>query len=232
MALIRWQPFHEMESLQRDMNRMFEALASDNQDSMRQSFMPLAEMEQTEDAIHLKIEVPGMNADDLDVQVTREAVMISGERKSESKSNKNGVKRSEFRYGSFSRTIPLPIPIDNNQVQGDYQDGILTLQLPKLRKQENKVTRVNINSNSDRKISQSNSESFSEESDSSAINSNQRNEASSPEGASEISDHEMLDVHDSDASAKNVSNETNIGGYGAQDVWNDSPEVTEHTTAN
>ena len=101
MALIRWQPFHEMESLQRDMNRMFEALASNDQSSMRQSFMPLAEMEQTEDAVHLKVEVPGMNADDIDVQVTKEAVMITGERKSESKSEKDGMKRSEFRYGSF-----------------------------------------------------------------------------------------------------------------------------------
>ena len=158
MALIRWQPFHEMDALQRDMNRMFEALASDNQNSMRQSFMPLAEMEQTENAVHLKVEVPGMKADDLDVQVTQEAVMISGERKSESKSEKNGMRRSEFRYGSFSRTIPLPVPVDNNQVKGDYQDGILILELPKLRKQENKVTKVSIGSGSNKNISGSNSQ--------------------------------------------------------------------------
>lgn len=98
MALIRWQPFQEMDALQRDMNRMFEALAS-NDHSMRQSFMPLAEMEQTEDAIHLKVEVPGMNSDDLDVQVTKEAVMITGERKSESKSEKNGMKRTSVVLG-------------------------------------------------------------------------------------------------------------------------------------
>lgn len=158
MALIRWQPFHEMESLQRDMNRMFEALASDQQGGgMRQSFMPLAEMEQTDDAIHLKVEVPGMKAEDLDVQVTREAVMITGERKSESKSQKNGMTRSEFRYGKFNRTIPLPIPIDNNKVKGDYQDGILTLELPKLQKEEDKVTKINIGSGSNKSISESQS---------------------------------------------------------------------------
>ena len=155
MALIRWQPFREMDSLQRDMNRLFETLAPMESSSMQQSFMPLAEMEETEDAIHLKVEVPGMNADDLDVQVTQEAVMITGERKSESKSEKNGMKRSEFRYGSFQRTIPLPMPIDNNQVKGDYQNGILTLELPKLRKEENKVTKVNIGSNNSQQISSS-----------------------------------------------------------------------------
>ena len=152
MALIRWQPFHEMDALQRDMNRMFEALASNNQSSMRQSFMPLAEMEQTEDAVHLKVEVPGMNADDLDVQVTREAVMITGERKSESKSEKNGMKRSEFRYGRFSRTIPLSTRIDNTNVKGDYQDGILTLELPKAEDEKNKVTKVNLGSSSNKTI--------------------------------------------------------------------------------
>lgn len=159
MALIRWQPFHEMDALQRDMNRMFEALASKEQDSMRQSFMPLAEMEQTENAIHLKVEVPGMNADDLDVQVTKEAVMITGERKTNFKSEKNGMTRSEFRYGKFNRTIPLPMPIDNDRVKGDYQDGILTLELPKLQKEENKVTKVNLSSNNNQNLVESKSQS-------------------------------------------------------------------------
>lgn len=200
MALIRWQPFHEMEALQRDMNRMFEALASNEQTSMRQSFMPLAEMEQTEDTIHLKVEVPGMNANDLDVQVTKDAVMITGERKSESKSEKNGMKRSEFRYGSFSRTIPLPVPIDNNQVKGDYQDGILTLELPKVQKQENKVTKVNLGSRDSKNISES-----------SQSNSNSQMETSS-NSISEPSTEKVV-----------VTSET--GGYGNQDAWDNSQQT-------
>ena len=186
MALIRWQPFHEMEALQRDMNRMFESLASEEQSSMRQSFMPLAEMEQTEDAIHLKVELPGMKADDIDVQVTQEAVMISGDRKSRFKSNKNGMARTEFRYGKFSRTIPLPIPIDNDKVTGDYQDGILTLELPKLQKQENKVTRVKLGSGNSQSIP-----------------------------ASELQSDKSL----TSVAADNINDN---GGYGNQDVWDNS----------
>lgn len=154
MALIRWQPFREMEALQRDMNRMFESLAPMEQ-GMQQSFMPLAEMEETDEAIHLKVEVPGMSADDLDVQVTKEAVMITGERKTESKSEKNGMKRSEFRYGKFSRTIPLSTRIDNTNVKGDYQDGILVLELPKAEDEKNKVTKVNLGSGSNKTINAS-----------------------------------------------------------------------------
>ncbi|MEO0012734.1 MAG: hypothetical protein RLZZ535_1123 [Cyanobacteriota bacterium] len=205
MALIRWQPFHEMDALQRDMNRMFEALASNEQTSMRQAFMPLAEMEQTDDAVHLKVEVPGMSADDLDVQVTKEAVMISGERKSESKSEKNGMKRSEFRYGSFSRTIPLPVPVDNNQVKGDYQDGILTLELPKIQKQENKVTKVNLGSRNSKNISES-----------SQSNSNSPMETSSL----------------NESSTENVDVTSETGGYGNQDAWDNSQQTnSEQVTA-
>ena len=126
MALIRWQPFQEMTALQRDMNRMFDSLSpmmrdEDMMQMQQMSFSPAAEMEETENAINLKLEIPGMESKDLDVQVTKEAVMISGERKSESKSEENGMTRSEFRYGRFSRTIPLPTRVDNTNVKGDYQ---------------------------------------------------------------------------------------------------------------
>lgn len=148
MALIRWQPYQEMTALQRDMNRLFDSLSSRRDEDMMQmqqmSFSPAAEMEETENAINLKLEIPGMEAKDLDVQVTKEAVMISGERKSESKSEQNGMTRSEFRYGRFSRTIPLPTRVDNTNVKGDYKDGILKLEIPKAEEEKNKVTKVNI----------------------------------------------------------------------------------------
>ena len=150
MALIRWQPYREIDSLQKDMNRLFEAFAP--MEHSTQQYMPLAEMEETEDAIHLMLEVPGMNADDLDVRVTKEAVMISGERKTRLKST--GKARSEFRYGKFSRTIPLSTRIDNNKVKGDYQDGILSLKLPKI-KEEHQVVRVSLGSGNNQTVSES-----------------------------------------------------------------------------
>lgn len=160
MAIMRWQPFAEMESLQRDMNRLFDSLVPREATTMQQmAFMPLAEMEETDDAIRLKVEIPGMKAEDLDVQVTKEAVMIAGERKSESKTKTNGMTRSEFRYGKFSRTIPLPTRIENTGVKGDYKDGILVLELPKQQDQKDRVTKVNISSSAEKTISESSSSS-------------------------------------------------------------------------
>lgn len=84
MALVRWQPFRDVESLQRQMNRLFDQLmVPDDEGSITSSpmaFMPAAEMHETPDEIKLRIEVPGIEASDLDVNVSTEAVSISGDR--------------------------------------------------------------------------------------------------------------------------------------------------------
>ncbi|WP_404783205.1 Hsp20/alpha crystallin family protein [Altericista sp. CCNU0014] len=144
MALIRWQPFPEVERLQRDVNRLFDRLTTTNGDSLGTEFAPAAELQETSDAIHLKLEIPGMNVKDIDVQVSAEAVSISGERKEETKTEENGLTRTEFRYGQFQRVIPLPARVQNTDVKAEYKDGILQLKLPKAEDEKNKVVKVNI----------------------------------------------------------------------------------------
>lgn len=146
MALVRWEPFREFVGLQRDMNRLFDGLARTGDSGLGSdiAFIPAAEIQETPEAIHLKLEVPGMEAKDLDVQVTAEAVSINGDRKSETKTEEKGVTRSEFRYGSFRRVIPLPARIKNDQVQAEYKNGVLSLNLPKAEAEKNKVVKVNL----------------------------------------------------------------------------------------
>lgn len=135
-----------MNSLQRQLNHLFDdALTPDNWgDFGNFSKVPAAELTETDDAVHLKLEVPGMEAKDLDVQVMADRVAISGERKSETKTEEDGRTRSEFRYGKFSRVIPLPVRIQNTNVTADYKDGILNLTLPKSEEEKNKVVKVNL----------------------------------------------------------------------------------------
>ena len=142
MALVRYNPWQEMNSLQRQLNRLFDdALTNDNWgDFSNLSKVPAAELTEKDDALHLKLEVPGMEAKDLDIQVMADRVAISGERKSEIKEKT----RSEFRYGKFQRVIPLPARIQNTNVTADYKDGILNLTLPKSEEEKNKVVKVNL----------------------------------------------------------------------------------------
>lgn len=145
MVLSRYNPWQEMNALQRSFNRLFDdMLTSDNSDLGNFSKIPAAELWQTDDAVNLKIELPGMNTKDLDIHVTENAVSIKGERKQESTTEENGTVRSEFRYGKFERIIPLPVRIQNTDVKADYKDGILNLHLPKAQEEKNKVVKVNL----------------------------------------------------------------------------------------
>jgi HSP20 family protein len=147
MALMRWEPFREVEALQREMNRLFDTLAPttfSNGERVGLSHVPAAEMTETADAIHLKVEVPGLDAKDIDIEVTTDSVSISGERKSETKTEEEGMTRTEFRYGKFRRVIALPTRIENTNVKAEYKNGIFNLTLPKAEAEKQKVVKVNL----------------------------------------------------------------------------------------
>lgn len=145
MTLVRLNPWQEFNAMQRQFNRLFDEGFVPAKELDR-SFVrvPAAELQETSDAIHLKLEIPGIEAKDLDVKVTENAVLVSGERKSETKTEDKGVTKSEFHYGKFQRVIPLPARIQNTNVTAEYKDGILNLTLPKTEAEKNKVVKVNL----------------------------------------------------------------------------------------
>ena len=89
------------------------------------------------------MELPGIEAKDLDIQVTEKAVSITAERKSEFNNEESSIK-SEFHYGKFHRVIPLPARVQNTNVSADYKDGILNLTLPKTEAEKHKVVKVSL----------------------------------------------------------------------------------------
>jgi HSP20 family protein len=150
MAIVRWQPLYELNTLSREMNRLFEQLPQlnvDTPDLLNQGngWVPAVEMKETDTEIVLRAEVPGLSAENLDVQVTRNAVSISGEHRYEKQAEDKGYFHSEFRYGKFQRIVPLPSKVENEQVKAEFKDGILTLTLPKAADERRKVFRVNLN---------------------------------------------------------------------------------------
>lgn len=146
MTLLRQRPLGEFGLLQREMNRLFDSLSPFREAEVDFGrFMPAAEMTETDEAIDLKVELPGLKAEDVDIQVAADAVIISGERKSENQIEENGLTRSEFHYGSFRRVVPLNTRVDNSQATADYQDGILKLHLPKAADERHKIVKVAVN---------------------------------------------------------------------------------------
>ena len=127
------------------MNRLFDRWAhAGNGESKGFGYIPSVEMKETDEAVQLKLEVPGLEAKDLNVEVTDDAVSIKGERKSESKTEEKGMIRSEFHYGSFARVIPLPTHVQNDKVTAEYKNGILNLTLPKSEEEKKKTVKINL----------------------------------------------------------------------------------------
>jgi len=150
MSLIRWQPWQEVETLSRQLDQLFadftpvSRAASPVASPVSRAWTPAIELKATETTFVLRAELPGIDAKDLDIQVTREGVSIAGEYRAETKHEDGKLFRSEFRYGSFRRVIPLPVAIQNDQVKADFTDGILTLTLPKAVSDRPKVVKVNL----------------------------------------------------------------------------------------
>ena len=146
MALIRWQPFQEIETLRHQFDRLFDELAGSRRES-EMTWMPLVELQDSDANLILRAQLPGVEAKDLDVQVTRDAVSIAGEHRYENKAQDKGYFRSEFRYGKFQRIIPLPIHVQNDRVQAEFNNGILTLTLPKVEEAQRRVVKINLGDN-------------------------------------------------------------------------------------
>ena len=141
----RWEPFGEFDALRKEMDKLFDQFRLDwKGEGDGFGFVPSAEMSETEAEIHLKLEVPGMEADDLDIEVTDDAIAIKGERKSEVKSEEEGRFRSEFHYGKFERLIPMPTRIVKDQVAAEYKDGVLCLTIPKSQEETTEPVKVKV----------------------------------------------------------------------------------------
>ncbi len=142
MLVRYWQPFQEMETLARQLDRLFDDLEGNRQEQL--TWAPAMELQDTGEALVLRAQIPGVDAKDVDIQVAKQSVAISGEYRQEHKTEEKGYFKSEFRYGKFHRTVKLPVAVDNTQVTADYANGVLTLTLPKHVEVRNQVVKVNL----------------------------------------------------------------------------------------
>jgi len=134
MTLItRIDPFRELSTLQDRFNSLFENFAEANgKDQLAAgSFIPPVDVYEDEHSLVLKLEVPGMNEEDLNVSLENTTLTVSGERKFEKEEKEENFHRIERRYGSFARTFRLPNTVNAENVDAAYDKGILKITLGK-----------------------------------------------------------------------------------------------------
>jgi HSP20 family protein len=148
MTLItRWDPFREFVTLQDRMNRILRDQQSGQEESLTTTtFAPPVDVYEDEHNITLKIEVPGIDEKDIDVRIENNTLTVHGERKFEKEEKEENYRRVESQYGSFTRTFTLPTTIDSENVQADYDKGVLKIKLAKKAEAKPKQIKVNVGS--------------------------------------------------------------------------------------
>jgi HSP20 family protein len=146
-VLTRWDPFRELNALQSRMNRLFDEQYGGREESLTTgAFVPPVDIYEDEHSVQLKLEVPGIDEKDLDIKVENNVLTVSGERKFEKEQKEENFHRVERRYGSFSRSFTLPNTVSTEDVQADYDHGVLTIRLAKRAEAKPKQIKVNIGS--------------------------------------------------------------------------------------
>ena len=133
--MVRWDPFHEISSVRDDMERLFDTFYGRYpRERAEINWAPPLDIEETENGIIIRAEIPGMKKEDIKISLTGDTLCISGERRHEAEQKDRTFHRVERAYGRFMRSLVLPTDVDGSKVKAAYKDGILELSLPKSEK--------------------------------------------------------------------------------------------------
>jgi HSP20 family protein len=148
MAIVRFEPFRDLVTIQDRMNRLFnEAFrgtrAGDEEWALGGSWAPAVDILERDGNIVLKAELPGVDPKDVDIRVENNTLTLRGERRIDGDAKREDYHRVERSYGAFERSFSLPTVVDTEKIRAEYKDGVLKLTLPK--KEEAKPKQISIN---------------------------------------------------------------------------------------
>jgi len=135
---LNWDPMEEMEKMQQKMDKMFKETmrkAAKEEKMMRGKeavFEPSMSIKETDTNYIVNVDLPGMNKEDISVELKGHNLTISGERKSEVKTEKEKVFKEEQNFGSFYSTITLPEDVKTTEVNAEYKNGVLKITMPRI----------------------------------------------------------------------------------------------------
>jgi HSP20 family protein len=149
MAIVRWDPGRDLDLLQSDVNRLFDAFFGGTNRSnggAAQRWVPPMDLTEEENEYVLRADLPGLSEDDVEIEVKDDVLTISGERRYEHENRHEGFYRVERSFGRFSRSLDLPSGIDAEALRADFDRGVLEVHIPK--PEQGSPTRVPIGTGS------------------------------------------------------------------------------------
>ncbi len=140
--LIRWEPVRDMMSLREAMDHLFDEAFTRPFGLTDGMQMPAVDMYQTDNEVVVRATLPGIKADDVQISVTGDLLTIKGETTEENKVEEKSYHIRERRYGSFQRTLSLPTAVVSDKAKAEFEDGVLTVSLPKAEEVKPKTINV------------------------------------------------------------------------------------------
>ncbi len=146
MAIVRWEPFRELGSIQSEMNRLFNTVLDGpgGQGGVERRWAPAMDLVESGDHYVLRLDLPGLGEDDINLEVEENTLTVSGERHFDQEVDDGGFHRIERSYGSFSRSLTLPPGVNAEAVTAQFDRGVLEVRIPK--PEERKPRRISIGS--------------------------------------------------------------------------------------
>lgn len=144
MAIVRWDPGRDLDTLQGDVNRLFDSFFGrrDAAQAPARRWVPAMDLAETDEQLVLRADLPGLERGDIEIEVKDHVLTISGERKAEHERKGEGFHRIERSFGRFSRSLGLPRGVDAKSVTANFENGVLEVRMPK--PEERKATRIEI----------------------------------------------------------------------------------------
>jgi HSP20 family protein len=150
MALVRFRnrgeltPWSALREMERELSRVFSDYYGDNADLFNSAWVPQADLSETEEEYILQADLPGLKREEVELVCVDNTVNIKGERKHEVEEEKSGYHRTERRYGAFQRSFEIPGGFAADKVTASFEDGVLTVHLPKREESKPKQIKVDV----------------------------------------------------------------------------------------
>lgn len=152
-GVMPWRPFAEIARVEREMDRMLGGFLGGRAGSLFNEMSnlgirePAVDLYEQNDEIVVKAELPGLDADDIEVSITDHLLVLRGEKRKEEEVNERDYYRSERVYGEFVRTVPLPAEADPEKVTATINNGVLEIHLPKSEEAKKRQIQVQVQGN-------------------------------------------------------------------------------------
>jgi len=142
--MIPWRARKELEALRREMDRLWEGFFGERAFEPVEKWSPALDLAETKDNLVVTAELPGIDPKDISIDLSGDVLTVRGEKKQEKEEKEENYHLIERRYGSFTRSIRLPVKIDEEKIKASYKNGVLKIVLPKSEEVKKKEIKIKV----------------------------------------------------------------------------------------